>query len=270
MQPIYLAANVTDAQLVANLLHEAGVEAFVRGADLQGGLGDLPVTGSIAVCVGGEDVPRAREVLAQWERGDFALPDEAGPAAEPAIPLPQLRRGISPLLTFFIGGAIGALLVWLGTTGPTQTTDVDYDEDGIVDERAFATSAGVERVESDRNEDGRIDAIIHYDGMAAARGQSDDDFDGRMETKLRFRRNQWAESESDWDGDGAIDHRIEANAGVIGREQWLDASGTVLKQVLWERGRPRTSELDRDGDGRFEQVRTLDAIQEADSKVRSP
>lgn len=261
MKSIYLAANVTDAYLVRNLLEQSGIGAYVRGENLQGGLGELPVNGPIDVCVDAGDVDRARDVLARWKRGEFALPDEAR-EPDPA-PVAPSRRWTSSLLAFCIGGAAGALLVWLSMAGPTQEgMPVDYDEDGIVDERPFFSGGRLVRVDTDRNRDGKPDMITHYQGQPANRGESDENFDGRMETRHRYVRNLWADSESDFDGDGATDYRIEANAGVVAREQWLGPEGVVVKQVLYRGGRAWISELDRDGDGAFEVRRELDAIGE--------
>lgn len=261
MKSIYLAANVTDAHLVRNLLEQSGVEAYVRGEHLQGGLGELPVNGPIEVCVDAADVDGAKDVLARWRRGDFALPDEE---QEPdPVPVAPSRWWTSSLLAFCIGGAAGALLVWLSLAGPTQEgVAADYDEDGIVDERPFFSGDLLVRVDTDRNRDGRADMVTHYEGQPADRAESDENFDGRMETRHRYLRNVWADSESDFDGDGATDYRIEANAGVVAREQWLDPEGKVVKQVLYKHGRRWISELDRDGDGSFEVRRELDAIGE--------
>lgn len=261
MKSIYLAANVTDAHLVKNLLQQSGIGAYVRGENLQGGLGEIPVTGPIEVCVDAVDVDEARDALARWRRGDFALPDEpTEPEAPPAEPP---RWWMSSLLAFCIGGAAGVLLAWLSLAGPVEEgMPADYDEDGVVDDRPFFSGDRLLRVETDRNRDGRADLITYYEGQPADRAESDDDFDGRMETRHRYIRNLWADSESDFDGDGATDYRIEGNAGVVSREQWLDAEGNVVKQVLYREGRATTSELDRDGDGAFETRRELDAVAE--------
>lgn len=264
MPAIYQARDVTDASLLRDVLEDSGITAHVRGAHLQAGAGELPASGMVAVWVDDPDADAARAVVQRWERGDFALTEDAGdPAMDGASlePPPPPRR-TAPLFAFVVGAGLGALLVWATTHGPTEEGAIDHDGDGRIDERVFFSRQGVERVETDRNRDGRIDDVMHYANGMATNAESDDDFDGRFEAKLRFVRNVWVESEYDWDGNDLIDYRIEANAGVIAREQWLEPDGRVTKQVLHENGRARSVEIDRDGDGSFEIRQRLDRYAE--------
>jgi hypothetical protein len=264
MTPVYSAAHVTDAHLVKDLLEQAGIRAHVRGGSLQGGLGEIPVTGLIDVCVDGKDAGRAADVLTRWRAGEYALPDVASDEAAPATPDAGGGHGwISTLSSFCFGVAAGALVCWAALRGPEQSNAVDYDEDGRIDEHAYYSGDRLLRVESDRNGDGRIDMVTRYGALAPETGESDDDFDGRMESRHRFRRGQWIETEVDRDGDGAIEYRMDANAGVLSREQWLAPDGTVLKQVNYTHGRATSSELDVDRDGGFDTRRELDDLAEA-------
>ena len=95
-----------------------------------------------------------------------------------------------------------------------------------------------------------------------SRTESDEDFDGRMEANARYFRGQWSAVETDYDGDGAIDYRADGNAGVVQREQWLDAGGTVIKEVLYRGSQPITSAVDSDGDGQLDAPRKVDRIGE--------
>lgn len=261
MTPVYSAANVTDAHLAKGVLEQSGIAAYVRGEHLQGGLGEIPVTGLIDVCVDAADEARARDVLARWKRGEFALEEDAPEA--PAIPAVAGRWWTSSLLAFCIGVAIGGCALWMILRGPVQTHIVDRNDDGAVDERIFYSGERLLRTETDRNHDGRVDAIAYFDeNMLAERASRDDDFDGRMETNERYLHGEWTETQSDRDADGAVDYRIDANAGVISREQWLDPEGRVRKQIGYRKGRAITSELDTDGDGVFDTSRALDAIAE--------
>jgi hypothetical protein len=63
----YHAANPVDAQLVVDLLASEGIDAFVQGQFMTGGIGELPVGELLRVWVGDEDVARARACIA--ERG---------------------------------------------------------------------------------------------------------------------------------------------------------------------------------------------------------
>ncbi len=68
MRVVYEAENLIDAHLVRGRLESEGIAAFVRGEFLTGALGELPVSGLVAVCVSEPAEARARELIAQWRR----------------------------------------------------------------------------------------------------------------------------------------------------------------------------------------------------------
>ena len=51
MRSVYSAENLFDAQLVKDALEAAGIPAFIIGSALSGAIGELPVSGLIAVQV---------------------------------------------------------------------------------------------------------------------------------------------------------------------------------------------------------------------------
>lgn len=73
MKSIYQAAHGVDAHMVRALLEQAGIPAQVRGEYLQGALGELPVSGMVAVWVPEGEAARARELVLDWER---SVPEE--------------------------------------------------------------------------------------------------------------------------------------------------------------------------------------------------
>lgn len=82
MRPVYEAENLIDAHLVRGLLEGAGIPAWVRGEALTGGMGELPVSGFVAVCVPEVCLPAARELLAevlQAPETSAALPGRLSP-----------------------------------------------------------------------------------------------------------------------------------------------------------------------------------------------
>jgi hypothetical protein len=92
MHVVYEAENVIDAHLVRGRLAAEGVDAFVRGEFLAGGIGELPVSGLLAVWVLEDDLPRAQALLAEWQAerrladdgGDEDLDQACWPAVLPA------------------------------------------------------------------------------------------------------------------------------------------------------------------------------------------
>ena len=82
MKVVYEAANLIDAHLVRHALEAEEIPVFLRGEQLLGGMGELPLFGLIAVCVPDLAWPQAREVvesLALGEAsGEVGSTDEAG------------------------------------------------------------------------------------------------------------------------------------------------------------------------------------------------
>ena len=63
MKVVYEAANLIDAHLVKHALEAAEIPVFLRGEQLLGGMGELPLFGVIAVCVPEVVWPQAREIV---------------------------------------------------------------------------------------------------------------------------------------------------------------------------------------------------------------
>ncbi len=68
MLVVYLPENIIDAHLVKGVLEQAGLSVYLRGEFLAGGIGELPVSGLLALCVPDHCEAEAREVLAELER----------------------------------------------------------------------------------------------------------------------------------------------------------------------------------------------------------
>lgn len=73
---VFTANSTTEAHIIKNMLEQHGVEAYVSGHYLQGGLGELPVIDLIQVQVHANDEAAARQIIRDFEDGKFALDDE--------------------------------------------------------------------------------------------------------------------------------------------------------------------------------------------------
>jgi len=80
MKQAYNAANPVDAQLVVDLLASAGIDAFVQGQFLSGGVGELPAGELLRVWVADEEVERARACIANRDVQEPLLEDAIDPA----------------------------------------------------------------------------------------------------------------------------------------------------------------------------------------------
>lgn len=85
MRTVYQAENAFDAHLVRHALEHAGIQAFVLGEGLTGGIGELPVLGYCRVVVADADVEAAMACIAAVDLGVAELADEdVRPAVAPA------------------------------------------------------------------------------------------------------------------------------------------------------------------------------------------
>ena len=75
MRTVYHAESLVDAQLVKDALEAAGIPAFVSGAYLMGGIGQLPARDLVTVMVPDPAVEEAARIIAD------TLPAPASQAA---------------------------------------------------------------------------------------------------------------------------------------------------------------------------------------------
>ncbi len=87
MKVVYEAANLIDAHLVRHALEAVEIPVFLRGEQLLGGMGELPLFGVIAVCVPDVAWPQARDVVEALALGEPRA-DAAGEAGDEAGWLP--------------------------------------------------------------------------------------------------------------------------------------------------------------------------------------
>ena len=71
MIKIYNAKDITEAQIVRGMLQAHGIDAFVGGQYLQGGVGDLAVMDFATVSVADEHESAARELVLKYEQGEL-------------------------------------------------------------------------------------------------------------------------------------------------------------------------------------------------------
>jgi hypothetical protein len=256
MQRVYQAANNVEAHMLVHMLEQSGLQAHVEGEHLQSGAGELPLGNLVAVSVADEDVPKARQVIRDWE-ATLATPD-------PDAAAPAKSSTSSHAIAFFVGALLAGGTVWALFNGPGQTDELDRNGDGKIDERFFLSGDRLERTETDRDFDGRVDAIAEYnrDGDTTVY-RSDDDFDGRLESTYNYRDGQVQKFEVDQDGDGRPDMRSLYEHGVLLRTEYIDrAAQRVIKTVTFRGIKPVHAELDLDADGVFERRYDFDAIDE--------
>jgi len=75
MIKIYNARDIVEAQIIRGMLIASGIEAYVGGQYLQGGMGDLAVMDFATVNVEDEDADAARALVMKYERGELNSDD---------------------------------------------------------------------------------------------------------------------------------------------------------------------------------------------------
>ena len=71
MIKIYNAKDITEAHIIKGLLQTYGIEAYVGGQYLQGGVGDLAAMDFATVSVADEMADAATELLIKYERDEL-------------------------------------------------------------------------------------------------------------------------------------------------------------------------------------------------------
>lgn len=82
MRVVYEPDNIIDAHLVKGVLEQAGIPVYLRGEFLIGGIGELPVSGMLALCVPEVCELAARDVLDELERDRAAIATTAQDASD--------------------------------------------------------------------------------------------------------------------------------------------------------------------------------------------
>jgi hypothetical protein len=266
MISIYHAANLTDAYLIRHLLEQERIEAYIAGEYLQGALGELPANTPIDVRVAPEYASRARRIVEDWEHASIdATIFEQENAADDAprlFPTPPDNprfRALSAIAWLLGGAAVGAGIVWAAQHGPRSEAGIDYDGDGVFEERAIYAGEWLQRIETDRNRDRKPDQIWYYARSGVIeRYEADQDFDGFMEERGEYVNGQPVLTKIDRNGDERPEFRSEYLLGAPYRDEWLDADGNVVKRVLYRNGEPVEGEFDSNGDGRLDTQRFYD------------
>jgi hypothetical protein len=73
VKSVYRGSDYFEAQLLKGIMEQEGRQVFLQGAALQGAMGEVPAMGHLSIDVNDTDQDRATEIIAAYERGDYAL-----------------------------------------------------------------------------------------------------------------------------------------------------------------------------------------------------
>lgn len=112
---IYRSSDIAEAHILKGMLNANGIEAFLGGHYLQGGIGELLATDYATLAVKEEDADAAKKLLAAY---DESLPDRTGQdRAESTGPATDKPVSFSPVLALaMVTGIIVLLIYYIITT----------------------------------------------------------------------------------------------------------------------------------------------------------
>ena len=76
MKIAYHADDAIDAQLISDILNGNGIFAQVRGAHMQGAVGEAAAMGNVKVWVNDQELDEAKAVIKEWSSATY-VDDEA-------------------------------------------------------------------------------------------------------------------------------------------------------------------------------------------------
>ena len=252
MKLVYEPANAIEAHMILNLLEQAGLSGRVDGEFLQGGVGELQASGFIRVMIEEVDYEAARKIIEQWDKYQPRELIEEGP------------KRAHPVFSGFIGLCVGLISLTIYYNTPTTYDGIDFDGDGLLDEKWVYVHDKLSKIEVDRDFDGKADHIIQYDRKGHIESaSSDDNFDGVFETDWIFLNGNIQWTKSDTTSDGYQDYQQFFSNGVLNKVKFIDpVSGKPLKTQTYDRIKLRSAELDSNGDGKFDTSYLYDELEE--------
>ena len=254
MRTVFEPFNALEGHMLQALLEQRGISSRVDGAQLQGGVGEIPVTGFVRLVVEDDDYESARVVIEEWE--STVVPDP--------IPIPP-NRPAKVLRGALIGLALGIAGSYVLFRAPLSVDGIDHNRDGRLDERWFNSPSGTPvKTEVDRNFDDEVDYIFRFDQRGhVASAEADDNFDGTFETRWRYYQGNAEIGDVDTNGDSSIDRRFRSKHGIlVSSEYFSPDSAQPVRIDYFQLGSITTSELDTDRDGRMDTRRKYSDLAE--------
>lgn len=265
MRLIYQAQNSVEAHLLLNLFKQAGLKGRIDGEYLQGGIGELQVSGIVRVMIVQEDYQQAKEIVKQWETHDLSEQSDSDEASNESLnsqePITSGNESIKELTNHMlnylvvglIGMFIGIALSYFYFQSPITENGIDYDGDGIPDEWWIYKNGLFAEGRIDRNLDKKIDYYYYYDHKGLLKSsKSDDDFDGVFESESKFKNNLPVWVKMDRTGDGYKNYKMNFKDGILDTIVFHNANKKIVKISYFKNLSLSYSEMDTNLDGQMD------------------
>lgn len=222
MKKLYEAQNSIEAHMIVNLLEQAGLSGHIDGEHLQGGVGEIQVSGLVRVMVEDADYDDALTIIEQW--------DAKQPEIKENIKIVTKRK--NSLLMMVMGFLIGVACTFYYYDLPPEFDGADNNKDGNLDEFWTYVNGFLREAKVDRNFDGKMDLIITYDRFGKLKAStSDDDFNGTFETTIDYEFGNAISMKSDTTGDGFKDLQTQYLDDSESITHFLNPETKAIRQV---------------------------------------
>jgi hypothetical protein len=259
MRLIYEAQNTVEAHMVLNLLEQAGLKVRIDGEYLQGGIGEIQAIGVIRVMISADDYTEGKVIVDEW--------DARQPIQESDVQNNDVKKGGGfgvGLISFICG--VAAMAIYYHT--PVTHDGIDYNGDGVLDEKWTYVNNLISKTEYDSNLDGDIDVIYLYDRKGLIQSSSsDNNFNGIFETETYYDRGNAVWQKSDTTEDGFKNYKINFKHGLLNEIIFLDPeTKKTIKIQKYGSFSLESAKLDASGDGFFDTYYEYDSIEEISRK----
>ncbi|WNO08010.1 DUF2007 domain-containing protein [Teredinibacter sp. KSP-S5-2] len=270
MKLLYEAANTIEAHIIADLLEEEGLSPRIDGEYLQGGVGELQAIGVVRIMIQESDYAVAKKIVQKWDATqpesdsefELSLPpsSELGIESEPGT-LPRKNGGIVSLVVAFLIG-VGVTAAYYRS--PVTEDGIDYNGDGLLDEKWVYRNFVLSKIEMDSNFDGKKDIVYTYDQKGLLKkALIDRNFDGTFETEAQYKKGNTIWEKSDTTGDGFQDYRVFYENGVIKSINLFDStSKKIRKKQEFGAFHLKRAEVDTTSDGILDTVFEYDMFED--------
>ena len=273
MKKLYVSNSLIDVESRKEILDQAGIPNMVRNQQLTMLAGEVPFAEVFPELwvINDEDLPRAQELLANWEQSEsvgttdwtcaacgehhdkeytacWKCGREKGAESKPGgrgqkVEHETDKEKISTA-NFLVGFLLGVIVTFGGL--------------GL---RDYLTQRNAP---TDRNGDGKVDMVEKFVNNKRVGEEYDSDFDGMFETIYKFNDSGFLiKVEVDRDQDGTPDLIERYRFGNFVSQDFLDPkTGFVTKRSYYKLGVKTEEKVDVDGDGKFDKVIHYDELED--------
>ena len=260
MKKLYEAQNSIEAHMIVNLLEQAGLSGHIDGEHLQGGVGEIQVSGLVRVMVEDADYDEALDIIKIWEAQQPDVIEE----------VKVITKRKNSLFIGIAGFCVGLACMYLYFYAPVEVDGIDQNGDGIIDEEWTYKNGYIRESKIDRNFDGEMDVITTYNRFGKIRTSiSDDDFNSTFETTAYYKRENVELMESDTNGDGFKDFKAIYENGIGVEINFLNSKTKNVKRIqklnpfkIYE------SQLDSNDDGILDTIYRYDEYEQVIETIK--